>query len=249
MVVEALMAVVTNCTVPLIWMTNQSDYPLRIGASGFLVTHHGRFYVVTASHNLRNCNFEDLCVGFTENRKKSLPIGGLVSLQSRDKADSEINDLALLLVDKQLADPQLMASLKWLDLTHSQDRAVAPSDILIYAGFPTCRQSIDYELQAISMQPVIGTASDCHPTESQQVYRASIGRKVALEASLTSSEPLAGLSGGPVFVIGEGLTRHLAGMMIRGSQASGTIRFLGSRLIKSALRRLLAAEGSTCDMC
>jgi hypothetical protein len=107
-----------------------------------------------------------------------------------------------------------------------------PDSTFMLFGYPTSLRNVDYDAPSIAVKQVVTSAKYCSASRAASVH--------AIEIARTGNYSSDGLSGGPVFHLGQdaqGFYCGFAGVVLRGSDSSNLIHFLDVRVMLQFLKR------------
>jgi hypothetical protein len=108
-----------------------------------------------------------------------------------------------------------------------------PDSTFMLFGYPTSLRNVDYEKPGIAVKQIVTSATYRSPSRAASVH--------AIEMARTGDYSADGLSGGPVFHLGEdaqGFYCGFAGVVLRGSERSNHLHFLDVRVMLQFLNRV-----------
>jgi hypothetical protein len=107
-----------------------------------------------------------------------------------------------------------------------------PNSTFMLFGYPTSLRNVDYDSASIATKQIVTSAKYRSASSAANVH--------AIEMLRTGDYGSDGLSGGPVFHLGQdaqGFYCGFAGVILRGSDSSNLIHFLDVRLMLQFLKR------------
>jgi hypothetical protein len=223
-----------DCSLPVLWESDNPDYPYWFGGTCFLAKYRDEFYVITAKHVIADRSPDKLLVHHRAKSRSFFPFDKIYRDKTPDPEDSDSSDWVILHVKKDLVDwcdPPVQP----LDLTRGVPK-VSPSGMQAASfaarGYPKCRSGIHYELQLIYWQAFWGFADYDHASTAKRCH-------VVMFQDLSPIESMDGMSGSPVFMVLNGDRNDqafFAGLLIMGSKDSGLGHFISAEVITSALQ-------------
>jgi hypothetical protein len=107
-----------------------------------------------------------------------------------------------------------------------------PDSRFMLFGYPTSLRKVDYEDPGIAVKQIVTSATYRSASRAASVH--------AIEMARTGNYSADGLSGGPVFHLGQdarGFYCGFAGIVLRGSESSNRLHFLDVRIMLQFLNR------------
>ena len=225
---------VLQCAKPLIFENTEAEYRYSIQGTCFLVGFQSRYYAITAKHCLRDRAWAAVRVRLIPGRLEFLRVMGLMVFE---REDQDYLDLAFLEINMEGVPEAEKHNPNVLELDSYKEPTLNGTDVLATIGYPTERNTIDYERTEINTQ---GFTADGHydgPAEDKHCSQIQFNR-------LDPIEDLNGLSGSPVFSFRSaetGVYRHsFAGVLVRATRESGRGRFVNSAVVVEMLKQLSA---------
>jgi hypothetical protein len=215
---------IAHCARPVLFENASREYPYSIGGTAFVVKFKERHFVITARHVLNLPNFEprQFCIQYRPDGRDFLPLGALYLVRGADEDDTDQYDIAVREVDSGAVRDELFGDYPPYNLL-AMDRYTIYSErgAYIYRGYPSDLREVDFDDSRIEQGAVTSRAEYAGRTQ----YAAIRELKLLDLNPLTSID---GLSGSPVFQVhSEDDSKYsreaFAGMMIRGSIASGKV--------------------------
>jgi hypothetical protein len=231
MTVEELM----RCAKPLIFENEDEDFSYSIQGTIFLATYENRHFGITAKHALRNRTKESVRLEFNPGDKEFLPLNAM-HLPSTPVGDEDFADLAIFEVESKMVNPEIFSSGHFLDLKYfSQLPCLFYRDsVLVLKGYPSEKNSVDYERKVIHTQAFACEAAFSGPGESTHCSKISF-------KDLALVEDLDGMSGSPVIKFDRtamGFAYVFAGVLIRAGRAAAAGRIINCDVVYKAMQIL-----------
>jgi hypothetical protein len=219
---------------PVLFDTGLPDAPFAIKGSSFFVGYGRSVFVASARHVIRDFPAHKLIFYPTESSK--YPVRVVSSWRVVDSANNaDSSDLFLAKVDFTHLPRRVRARARiihldppeatlWFDERHTST--------FFLVGYPSERNAANYELSQVLIAQVLVQGRYDGPAEAQGVHQLRLQNPLGLDFD--------GLSGSPVFSMRHEVAApaplRFCGLAIRGSGASGLVRFLGSDVVRLALR-------------
>lgn len=224
-----------NCAKPLMFANNDAKYPLSMRGTCFLARFESRYYAITAKHCLNGFPYESVRIRIIPGELEFL---SLKTVTVPRETGWDFSDLAFFEIRHDRLSPTVLGSKHFLNLDDRDARGVDKDEILAVVGHPWEINTIDYENIDICTQGFSADGRYAGPAEDKFCSIIRFNK-------LSPIKDMDGLSGSPVLAfreIREAIyTHHFAGVLIRGSTASGTGRFINSAIVIQALNHLSAS--------
>lgn len=226
--VAEILEIVSTGSRPICFCEKDGEFIWGFGSS-FLLKSNDNVFVITAKHV-----FENQAAEYHHTRvlmpdtEVALPVTGafLPSFPNHENS-IEVEDFILLEVDTEL-----FCKESGIDLyTWDFDRWSFPASMLeegaqiLIAGFPFTEDRYDWDNKKINELLLISIG---------YMETSSLGNGIYAFDGDPSEIPFNGLSGAPVFCRRNGYV-YFVGLVIRGTEASGKIHFIGSEFVRDAL--------------
>jgi hypothetical protein len=220
-----------KCAKPLMFENNDAEFPLSIHGTCFLARSESRYYVITAKHCLNGFSYESVRIRIIPGELEFL---SLKTVTMPRETGWDFSDLAFFEIRHERLSPTVLGSKNFLCLDDRDARGVDKDEILAVVGHPSEINTIDYENIDIRTQGFSADGRYAGPAEDKFCSIIRFNK-------LSPIKDMDGLSGSPVLAFREirekEYTHHFAGVLIRGSTASGTGRFINSSIVIQALNR------------
>ncbi len=213
---------------------DDAEFRLSIHGTCFLTRFESRYYAITAKHCLNSFSYEAVRIRIIPGELEFL---SLKTLTLPRDAGRDFSDLAFFEIRHDRLSPTVLGSKHFLCLDGHDERDVCEDEILAVVGHPSELNTIDYENTDIRTQGFSADGRYAGPAEDKFCSIVRFNK-------LSPIKDMDGLSGSPVLAFREIkekiYTHHFAGVLIRGSTASGTGRFINSAVVIQALKHLSA---------
>ena len=213
---------------------NDAKFRFSIHGTCFLARFESRYYAITAKHCLNSFSYESVRIRITPGELQFL---SLKTLTLPRDTGWDFSDLAFFEIRHDHLSTTVLTSKHFLGLSDHDGRDVHKDEILAVVGHPSELNTIDYENTDVRTQGFSADGRYVGPAEDKFCSIIRFNK-------LTPIKDMDGLSGSPVLAfreIKEAIyTHHFAGVLIRGSTASGTGRFINSSIVIQALKHLSA---------
>ncbi len=225
-----------ECAKPLVFENEDEEFSYSMQGTGFLARFNGRYFGITAKHCLRTRTRESVRFELDEKGEHFLPLKAVHILEADNEAD--FSDLAFFEIEQNLVEAADLQGNQFLDIDYfiGLDCKLNPKATLALRGFPSQLNFVDYERRVIHTQ---GFCTDGNFGGAAESQYCGLIKFIDLE----KIESLDGLSGSPVFQfekLERGYHYLFAGVLIRGSKASGLGSFIYSSIVFRALQKLVA---------
>jgi hypothetical protein len=224
-----------------VWFDNHSvDFPYSLRGTGFLVRIGQQDIFVTAKHVLKDFRVSDIRVQFYHRARQFLPLesGFELVAVADDEMGEDWNDLAVFrLSTGHYRDRQFEGQCPFIMNEDTVESDLAPDSNLVVAGFPACRNFINYGPKEITLQANFVGARVLGPSLIDGCTEIRFNQ-------LNELESMDGFSGSPVFTITEDAPPHsirFAGMMLRSTRRSGVGHMLRPNIVWTALQACVMA--------
>jgi hypothetical protein len=221
-----------KCAKPLMFENNDAEFPLSIHGTCFLARFESRYYAITAKHCLNSFSYESFRIRIIPGELEFLSLKTLT--WPRDTG-LDFLDLAFFEIRHDRLSPIVLASKHFLGLCDHDGRDAHKDEILAVVGHPSELNTINYENIDVRTQGFSADGRYAGPAEDKFCSKIRFNK-------LSPIKDMDGLSGSPVLAFREirekEYTHHFAGVLIRGSTASGTGRFINSSIVIQALKHL-----------
>jgi hypothetical protein len=223
-----------RCAKPLLFQNDDVQFRFSIRGTCFLARFESRYYAITAKHCLKGFPYESVRIRIVPGELDFL---SLKTLTLPKETDGDFSDLAFFEIRHNNLPSDVLSSKNFLSLSEGDERGVDKNEILAVVGHPSELNSIDYKSIDIRTQGFSVDGRYAGPAEDEfcSIIRFN---------QLSPIKDMDGLSGSPVLAFREirdaVYTNHFAGVLIRGSTASGTGRFINSSVVIHALKHLTA---------
>jgi hypothetical protein len=213
----------------------------------FICRYGGQDFAVTARHVTADYHADAIRVLFHQGARHFVPHNAQITIKSEDDQpaadpasdDPDWRDIVIFPLERSLYDDDQFGDQPPYPIP-SRDLIWRPGlgGHFIMRGFPHDLSAVDYDDLALREQAALLEADLVGPAAMQHCYQVRF-------RDLSPCSTLDGLSGTPVFWVGDGQPRshRLAGMMLRATYCSGTGYFLHANVIVSALDKALAEAG------
>src|SRR5437867_3031957 len=178
---------------PLIFENTEAEWRYSIEGTCFMARFGFRYFAIKAKHCLRNWAHSSVLGRLNPGTLELLPVKAL--MLSKDDGE-DFSDLAFFEIEPGLLPPAVLRSTHFLDLTHHDERCLSREEILAVVGYPSERNSVDYDKFVINTE---GYSVDGRYDGPAEVKHCS---KIRFN-NLARIEDLDGLSGSPVLAFKE----------------------------------------------
>jgi hypothetical protein len=217
----------------LVFCLNRSEehpYSLRGTATGLRWQH--RCMLFWCSHQTVDYQPNDVVVPLDSHGKVLISGSTFVQMIPTSPAsDEEYFDLcAMHYVPENYGDSNVERG--FFELMEADAWRGDPDSTFMLFGYPTNLRKVDYDSPSIAVRQIVTSAKYRSASRAASVH--------SIEMTRTSDYSSDGLSGGPVFHLGQdaqGFYCGFAGVILRGSESSNMIRFLDVRLMLQFLKR------------
>ena len=229
---------VLNSSRKMMFENDVKGYEYSACGTVFLCRFHRGLYAVTAGHVVSGFDPSSARVMAHQEDDEFLPHNGLATFFAGDEEDTDYADLAVMPIDSTMVDSRRFRDRPPFELHDFPfPRELLPEGRLILRGFPDDQKSgIDFEECRIRVREVtlkgkwVGHApmKYCHEIKFQDV---------------SSCTTLDGLSGSPVFWVGEVDRRAsfmFVGVLIRATCTSKTGYFVDAEVLRKAVRQIVS---------
>jgi hypothetical protein len=226
------------CAREAICLTGIQEFPLYHGGSGAVFSLEGRFFFVTAAHNLKNCDVQNVRVLYSFYRKEFVPMKAIYHYPTVDNGESDSNDLTIVLLDNDSIEYDYFNNekpyeLDWFDA----GLTMVAESIYIFRGFPHHLRKFPDENGSVEMA-YINLEAKLKNRVDNLIYELTI--------PIIPDFDINGMSGSAVFQIHHPYfftpTISFAGMVVRGSAANGIVRMVHADRIYGALKEILRMD-------
>jgi hypothetical protein len=197
-------------------------------------------FVITVKHVITGYSADSIRVLFHPGARSFVPHNAQITIRADDAAESDDTDwldIAIfplertLYTDDQFADhPPYPVPARGFLWQPGMDGH------FILRGFPHDLSYVDYDDAVLREQAVILEADLTGPSPMRHCYQVKF-------RDLSPCSDLDGLSGAPVFWVGDGAPRdhRFAGMIVRATYSSGIGHFVHGEVVLTALEKALLA--------
>ncbi len=220
---------------PVLFFTEESEFPYWGKGSSFFVASDQHVYWVTARHVMENQGASPYDLLITPSDDSAISVPFVERLQIENDPDNEdFRDICMLRVNieefLESTDSELYAwniNRDFYDCTN-----LSTGDELFLLGFPSESRFVDYDVKRIHFTKVVLRGVYQEQSSDEHCH------KLRLETSITLDE-LDGLSGGAVFRYPSDPNEpaKLVGLVIRGTSGSGIIHFIDSAILGEFVRK------------
>ncbi len=225
-----------QCAKPLIFENREAEWRYSMLGTCFMARFRSRYYAITAKHCLHNRANDSVRVRLNPGELKFLPV---VALAPPKDNGEDFSDFAFFQIEPDLLPPAALRSKHFLDLDHHNERSVNNKEILAVVGYPSERNTADYDSFVINTEAFSGDGRYDGPAEGKHCSRIRFN-------NLAPIEDLDGLSGSPVLAFYEvrekTYTHQFAGVLIQATKKSGMGTFINSSIVIEFLKRLSATK-------
>ena len=218
---------------PLVFETNNPDFPYSVSGTVFLVGYEGKSFIITTRHSLYPENISSVFIFPSDTSYKCLPLKDVFFVPV-DEEPEDFMDLAVIEIDtEKIKDLELaQATLIDVDLASGDWESSTEKVEFYILGFPSDHAFIDIENNTLHTERFTLCARYIGTSTLQYLHEIEITNCHTLST-------FSGFSGSPVFGLiqdpNESLRITLCGMVIRGTTSSGRIHFLDRSVLIDAL--------------
>lgn len=225
-----------RCARPTVFENPDPDFPVSLNGSCFIVRFRKKLFAITAKHVTTDFKSNQIRVQYHPDSSTPIPFFQAYTIKGDDQDDTDQDDIIILSVDHGKLNELHFLDYPPLELPEIEKLEYFSTTSVFYIrGYPTHLRDICYENASVKMQSVTmdGTyikksaAKECHD------LRINLAKKI---------DSFDGMSGGPVFQAYHYNKKYsrvgFAGMLLRGSVMSGTVRFLEHAKIVSILIKI-----------
>jgi hypothetical protein len=226
---------------PIFCLTNFAGCPYSLVGSATAVRFREKCFLLWCRHQTREFGPDEVTIPIDAG--KTLISGSRFLFIKVDDSnrDEEFTDLCAM---EFIADNYGAANLEFSFFQLKGEECwTGNTDARFFVfGFPTDLRMVDYEKPHIDVRQVVSSGRYLRASHASAVHCLEMTRIHRFSAD--------GLSGGPVFHLGRnknGFFAGLAGIMMRGGNASEYIHFLDARFVVKLLERL--GNGHVAERC
>lgn len=234
-----------RCAKPLIFENEDEDFSYSIQGTVFLATYENRHFGITAKHSLRNRTNESVRLELNPGDREFLPLKA-IHLPSTPGEGEDFTDLAIFEVESKMVNSEIFSSGHFLDLKYfSRLPCVFHTEsILVLKGYPSEKNSVDYERKVIHTQAFVCEASFSGAGESAHCSKLTF-------KDLSLVQDLDGMSGSPIIKFDKtamGFAYVFAGVLIRAGRDAAAGRMINCGVIYKAMQILSKGPGAPKQM-
>jgi hypothetical protein len=224
-----------RCAKPLMFENEEAEFRYSVHGTCFLARFKSRYFAITAKHCLNGFPFESVRIRAVPGELEFL---SLKTWTVPRETEWDLSDLAFFEIRHDRLSRTMLDSNNFLSLGDRDMRGVRKDEILAVVGYPSELNTVDYENIDIRTQGFSADGRYAGPAEEKFCSKIRFN-------NLSPIKDMDGLSGSPVLAfreIEEAIyMHHFAGVLIRGSTASGLGRFINSVVVIRALKYLAAS--------
>lgn len=211
-------------------LTGSNEFPYQFFGSGLAVRFGKKHFLFCTGHQISQFNPDRVAI-YVKSKNSTITASSLfVPNVTKENTDTDWIDVRMLEYKVENYNISNLTS----EFFPAEDKRIWPVEdrghFLVF-GYPSKRQSIDYETPHIQAHIVEVSATYDGPSNSPFVHRLKMDRKEKFDAD--------GMSGGAVFYIGGPAGTYfagLAGMIIRGSATSDFIHIIEAEFLRRAVK-------------
>lgn len=221
---------------PVLFETEDTDYPYWGRGSSVLVEMTGSCFWVTARHVLCNqgAGIPELRIFPADDSRQTIPFKTDVVITDGGELDEVFKDLRIVEVDVHTFRATTDSKMHLVNLNKGciDPRDINAKDPMFAIGFPSEARFVDYEQFKISYDRHVLPGTFAGQGDFDHCYR--------MHFKPGQLQDLDGMSGGPVFHGMPNETPRLAGILIQGTVASRSATFIGVHVLHSAIKKAVA---------
>lgn len=183
---------ITNCSRPVLFENDFTDYDYSIGGSCIVVSFRGVHYAITAKHVIKGYVAEQILIPYQAGSNHFLPISEVLLPNTCEDEDTDHKDFVLLRVAADKLDPSEPFG-DIYEINFPSGLPVIQSDRILISGFPREINEIDYDTKKIKQQRFLITGTKLGKTD----YLGMIKFQYDPQNKIKSFD---GLSGAPIFL-------------------------------------------------
>jgi hypothetical protein len=225
----------------LFCLTKNEEHPYALRGSATSLRWQGHHLAFYCKHQIRGFDRGDVVVPLDQEGKILVSGSTFVEMiPSAENSGEEFGDLCAMHFRPEDY-RQTNVDRAFFDVNEADNwRGDTESAFLVY-GYPTSLRNLEhaepsYALSHVKVTQIVTTGKYIRPSKAIGVH--------VIEMQRTGDYSSDGLSGGPVFQLGEdaqGFYCGFAGVILRGSDTSNFLYFLEARFLMQFMRRQAAA--------
>jgi hypothetical protein len=220
---------VARYTKQLFCLTHHVDYPYAFLGSATAVRYRNRSFLVWCRHQTKEYDPNDVTIPI-EAGKVLISGSRFLFIEPNDSnKDEDFADLCAMEFPIEKYDSVNLDSWFFPLMGSECWRGNEDAQFFLF-GYPTVLRTVDYEAPHVDVKQIVTSGRYHHASAAQHVH--------CIEMTRTETFAADGLSGGPVYQLVRGKDGYyvgLAGIMMRGGDASEFIHFVDARFLVSLL--------------
>jgi hypothetical protein len=221
-------------------LTDLEDHPYSLRGSSASIRWNGHHLSFLCGHQIEGFAADKIVVPLDREGKRLVSGTTLMRMMPSDGYDGEEFGDVRAMHFRPIDHPGINLDRSFFDFLEADMWHGDRESTFVVFGYPTSLRELEhaepnYALSHIKVKLTVNAARYLQPSHALGVH--------AIELQRTTDHSTDGLSGGPVYILGEdaqGVFLGFAGMILRGSDTSSIVHFLEAQILLQFLRRIAA---------